>query len=104
LVSSWPITDAVLAHRGLADALTEVLGNVRQALRADTIAILLVSDDGQHLAEQASVGLPPEMHRSAVQLNATLARAARTGGQHGTNDRRRLEVCLAPSARRCARG
>jgi hypothetical protein len=41
--------------------LHEVLGRTRETLDADTVAILLVTDDGQHLVERASVGLPPEL-------------------------------------------
>jgi signal transduction histidine kinase/HAMP domain-containing protein len=54
------VTDTALLHLGLDDLLHELLVRVREILAADTAAILLVADDGQHLVTHAVLGLGDE--------------------------------------------
>lgn len=50
------VTDGAIAHRDLHDLLHQLLGHVRTELEADNAAILLVKDDGTHLAVYAASG------------------------------------------------
>src|SRR5215210_2080533 len=57
------VTEAALAHLDLEDLLNELLLRVREILRVDTAAILLVEDDGKTLAARAAKGLEEEVER-----------------------------------------
>jgi len=57
------VTEVALAHLDLEDLLNELLLRVREILRVDTAAILLVEDDGKTLAARAAKGLEEEVER-----------------------------------------
>ncbi len=55
------VSDTALAHLELDDLLRELIGRVREALAADTVVILLLSEDGSELAVRAAHGLEQEV-------------------------------------------
>ena len=55
------VTDTVLAHLRLDDLLRELIGRIREALAADTVVILLLTEDGTELAVRAAHGLEQEV-------------------------------------------
>src|SRR4051794_23244032 len=57
------LTDAALAYLDLDDLLNELLERVREILRVDTTAVLLVEEDGRMLAARAAKGLEEEVER-----------------------------------------
>lgn len=54
------VTDAALAHLALDKLLPELLGRIRDVLAADTVAILLLTEDGDELYVRAAIGLKME--------------------------------------------
>ena len=58
------VTDTALAHLRLDDLLRELLGRVREALAADTVVILIVSEDDEELQVRAALGLEEEVARA----------------------------------------
>src|SRR6266508_1415355 len=58
------VPDAALAHLELDELLGELLARIREALAADTAAILLHDDDRNELVARAAVGLEEEVERS----------------------------------------
>lgn len=59
------VTDVALSHLALDDLLQALLGRIRDVLRADTAAVLLLSDDGQYLVPRASDRLSEEAGQEA---------------------------------------
>ncbi len=57
------VTEAALAYLDLDDLLDELLQRLREILRADTAAVLLVEDDGRTLTARAAKGLEEEVER-----------------------------------------
>jgi serine phosphatase RsbU (regulator of sigma subunit)/anti-sigma regulatory factor (Ser/Thr protein kinase) len=57
------VTEAALAYLDLEDLLNELLRRIREILRVDTAAVLLVEDDGRTLAARAARGLEEEVER-----------------------------------------
>jgi PAS domain S-box-containing protein len=57
------VTDVALTYLDLDDLLRELLGRIRQSLSADTVVILLLSEDGRELAVRAAHGLEEEVHQ-----------------------------------------
>jgi PAS domain S-box-containing protein len=57
------VTDTALAHLRLDDLLRELIGRIRDALAADTVVILLLTDDESQLAVRAAYGLEEEVAR-----------------------------------------
>lgn len=57
------VTDAALAHLSLDDLLDELLNRVRDALDADTCAVLLLDETGTELVARAAKGLEEEVER-----------------------------------------
>jgi anti-sigma regulatory factor (Ser/Thr protein kinase)/putative methionine-R-sulfoxide reductase with GAF domain len=57
------LTEAALSYLNLEDLLNELLIRVKEILRVDTAAILLVEDDGRTLAARAAKGLEEEVER-----------------------------------------
>jgi phosphoserine phosphatase RsbU/P len=57
------ITDAALSHLGLEELLAELLDRIRDLLRADTAAILLLDPAGTELIATAASGLEQEVHQ-----------------------------------------
>jgi K+-sensing histidine kinase KdpD len=55
------VTDAALAHLDLEELLAELLGRIREALEADTVAVLLRDDEHEELVARAAVGLEREV-------------------------------------------
>ena len=55
------ITDTALSHLGLDDLFREVLRRLNEILTVDTIAILLLTDDGKYLTVRAAKGVEEEM-------------------------------------------
>ena len=55
------VTDAALAHLALDTLLPELLRRIRDVLAADTVAILLLSEDGNDLYVRAAIGLEEEL-------------------------------------------
>ncbi len=57
------VTDAALAHLPLDDLLDELLARIRDALDADTCALLLLDESSQELVARAAKGLEEEVER-----------------------------------------
>ena len=57
------VTDATLAHLSLDDLLEELLTRIRDALDADTCALLLLDDRGKELIARAAKGLEEEVEQ-----------------------------------------
>jgi signal transduction histidine kinase len=57
------VTDAALAHLTLDDLLEALLTRTRDALDADTCAVLLLDERGRELVARAAVGLEEEVER-----------------------------------------
>jgi len=55
------VTDTALAHLRLDDLLRELIGRIRDALAADTVVILLLTEDESELAVRAAYGLEEEV-------------------------------------------
>ncbi|MDQ2856506.1 MAG: MASE1 domain-containing protein [Acidobacteriota bacterium] len=55
------VTDAALQHLAVDDLLQEMLERVRELLEVDSVAILLLSEDGKELKLSARVGLEREL-------------------------------------------
>jgi PAS domain S-box-containing protein len=55
------VTDTALQHLALDDLLHEMLVRIRDLLDCDSVAILLLSDDGQCLTVRAALGLEEEV-------------------------------------------
>jgi signal transduction histidine kinase len=54
------VTDSALAHVALDDLPSEMLSRIRESLKADSAAILLLTEDGQSLVVRAAIGLEGE--------------------------------------------
>jgi signal transduction histidine kinase len=57
------VTDAAVAHLGLGELLDVLLPRIREILRADTCATLLLDEDRQELVARAAVGLEEEVEQ-----------------------------------------
>jgi signal transduction histidine kinase len=57
------VTDAALAHLQLDDLLDELMTRIRDALDADTSAMLLLDERGEELVARAAKGLEEEVER-----------------------------------------
>ena len=57
------VTDVALAHLSLDNLLAELLLRIRDALRADTAAFLLIDDTGTELVARAAKGIEEEVER-----------------------------------------
>jgi signal transduction histidine kinase len=57
------VTDAALAHLELDELLDELLARIREALDADTAAILIHDEERHELAARAAVGIEEEVER-----------------------------------------
>ena len=57
------VTEAALAYLDLDELLAELMHRVIDILSVDTVAVLLVEDDGRTLAARAAVGLEEEVER-----------------------------------------
>jgi signal transduction histidine kinase len=57
------VTDAALAHLSLEELLDELLTRVRDALEADTCAVLLLDESGTELVARAAKGLEEEVEQ-----------------------------------------
>ena len=55
------VTDVALAHLAMDELLAELLNRVREAMNVDTVAILLLESDGDHLVAWAAKGLEREV-------------------------------------------
>jgi GAF domain-containing protein len=57
------VTDVALAHLELGELLNVLLPRIREILRADTCATLLLDEDGQELVARAAVGIEEEVEQ-----------------------------------------
>jgi signal transduction protein with GAF and PtsI domain len=57
------VTDAALAYLSLDELLDELLTRVRDALEADTCAVLLLEETGTELVARAAKGLEEEVEQ-----------------------------------------
>lgn len=74
------VTDVALAHLSLDELLAELLDRVRDALEADTVAILLLDEKSDELVAWAAKGLEEEVEqRVRVPLGAGFAGRIATG-------------------------
>ena len=55
------VTDAALSYLGAEELLTAILDRVKEALEADTAAVLLLDNTGRHLIATATSGLEEEV-------------------------------------------
>ena len=94
------VTDAALTHLDVDELLEEVLGHVRGALEADAAATLLLTEDGQHLVEYASVGLPPELQGMRIPIAVGQPQTGVDRLPLNLEDLSGLEVACAPFRQR----
>jgi PAS domain S-box-containing protein len=65
------VTDIALAHLSLDELLEDLLSRVKEAMQVDTVAILLMSADGQELVAWAAKGFEEEVeHGVRIPLGA----------------------------------
>jgi PAS domain S-box-containing protein len=57
------ITDTALSHLSLNDLFREILSRMNEILTVDTIAILLLTEDGKYLTVRAAKGLEEEINQ-----------------------------------------
>jgi serine phosphatase RsbU (regulator of sigma subunit)/anti-sigma regulatory factor (Ser/Thr protein kinase) len=57
------VTDTALAHLKVEDLLAELLDRVRELLKVDTAAVLLLDDSAQQLVATAACGIEEEVHQ-----------------------------------------
>jgi K+-sensing histidine kinase KdpD len=57
------VTDVALAHLGLGELFEVLLPRIREILRADTCATLLLDEDGRELVARAAVGIEEEVEQ-----------------------------------------
>src|SRR5262249_39088014 len=57
------LSDPALSELGLEELLDEVLVRVQQALRVDTVAVLLYDPDGNQLVARAAKGIEEEVEQ-----------------------------------------
>jgi serine phosphatase RsbU (regulator of sigma subunit)/anti-sigma regulatory factor (Ser/Thr protein kinase) len=74
------ITDSALSYMSLEDMLSELLGRIREALDADTAAILLLDEDRGVLLARAARGLEEEV-RQGVQVPLARGFAGRVAAE-----------------------
>src|SRR5215475_9276905 len=55
------VTDSALTHHTLDDLLHEMLARIQELLETDSVAILLLTEDGRSLAVRAAIGLEGEV-------------------------------------------
>jgi len=68
------VTDAALAHLPMDSLLRELMARLRDLLKVDIVAVLLLSEAGQEFAIQAALGLDEELEAGVrVRLNRRLA-------------------------------
>jgi serine phosphatase RsbU (regulator of sigma subunit)/anti-sigma regulatory factor (Ser/Thr protein kinase) len=63
LVHMYRLSDPMLSELGLEALLGELLDRAKEALRADTAAILILDDEGEALVAQAARGLEEEVEQ-----------------------------------------
>jgi serine phosphatase RsbU (regulator of sigma subunit)/anti-sigma regulatory factor (Ser/Thr protein kinase) len=63
LVHMYRLSDPMLSELGLEALLVELLDRAKEALRADTAAILILDDEGEALVAQAARGLEEEVEQ-----------------------------------------
>ena len=74
------ITDSSLGYMSLEELLSELLGRIREALGADTAAVLLLEEDRNVLVARAARGLEEEV-RQGVQVPLARGFAGRVAAQ-----------------------
>jgi serine phosphatase RsbU (regulator of sigma subunit)/anti-sigma regulatory factor (Ser/Thr protein kinase) len=74
------VTDAALAHLGIEDLLVELLDRVRDTLRADTAAVLLLDEGSGHLVATAARGIEEEV-RQGVRIPVGTGFAGRVAAE-----------------------
>jgi PAS domain S-box-containing protein len=57
------VTDAALVHLSIEDLLSELLASIREVLNVDTVAILMMEEEGGELVAWAARGLEEEVER-----------------------------------------
>lgn len=57
------VTDAALVHLSMDELLSELLGSIREVLKVDTVAILLLEKEHEELVAWAARGLEEEVER-----------------------------------------
>ena len=63
LIHMYRLSDPMLSELGLEALLVELLDRAKEALRADTAAILILDDEGEALVAQAARGLEEEVEQ-----------------------------------------
>lgn len=58
------VTDAALAHLDLEELLAVLLPRIREILRVDTVAVLLLDDERDELVARAALGIEEEVERA----------------------------------------
>jgi sigma-B regulation protein RsbU (phosphoserine phosphatase) len=74
------VTDATLARLNLDDLLGELLDRVREILRVDTAAVLLMDPAGRHLVATAAKGIEEEV-RQGIQIPIGMGFAGRIAAE-----------------------
>jgi PAS domain S-box-containing protein len=86
------VTDTALSHLTLDELLHEMLGRIRELLRADAAAILLVTEDGKYLTGRAAIGLEEEARVRVPIGRGVAGRIAMTAAPVMIKDLSKVEV------------
>jgi PAS domain S-box-containing protein len=86
------VTDTALTHLALDDLLREMLGRIQELLGADAAAILLVTEDGKHLAGRIAIGLEEEARLRVPMGRGVAGRIATTRAPLIVDDLSKVEV------------
>jgi PAS domain S-box-containing protein len=76
------VTDIALANLKLDDLLRELIARVREVLDADTVVILLLTEDGREIAVRAALGLEEEV-AEGIRIPVGQGIAGRIAAQSG---------------------
>ncbi len=81
------VTDAALAHLEVDELLSVLLPRIREILRADTCAVLLLDDDSKELVARAALGIEEEVEQGVrIPLGAGFAGKVAAEGRPQTID------------------
>ena len=92
------VTDVALAHLSLEELLDELLLRVRDALDADTAAVLLIEETGRELVARAAKGIEEEVERGVrIPVGQGFAGRIAASRRHRTADAQfSPRICLPP--------
>ena len=95
------VTDAALAHLEVDELLAVLLPRIRDILRADTCAVLLLDEESNELVARAALGIEEEVEQGVrIPVGEGFAGRVAGGRTRPTRDRRRRVPGLEPDPAR----